>query len=154
MSATLAWRAALLSPLLLPLAGQARDGVRVPSNPLYQQECAACHVAYPPGALPAASWRRLMQNLPNHFGTDASLDPAAVRQLSAWLDQYAATGRRAQQAPPDDRITRSAWFQRKHDEIAPRTWQLPKVKSPANCAACHTQAPQGVFDEHDVHIPR
>ena len=47
----------------------------------------ACHVAYPPGLLPAASWQRLMANLPRHFGTDASLD-AATAQAScrAWLD--------------------------------------------------------------------
>ena len=31
----------------------------VPLLPKYQQECAACHVAYPPGMLPADSWQRL-----------------------------------------------------------------------------------------------
>ena len=28
------------------------------------------------------------------------------------------------------------------------------VGSPANCGACHPQAAQGQFDEHDVRIPR
>jgi hypothetical protein len=28
--------------------------------------------------LPAASWQRLMGNLPRHFGTDASLDAATT----------------------------------------------------------------------------
>src|SRR6476469_2775135 len=81
---------------------------RVPLLPAYRQECAACHVAYPPGLLPAASWQRLMDGLPRHFGTDASLEPAQVRELSAWLAANAATARRAE-PPPEDRITRGAW---------------------------------------------
>lgn len=129
------------------------DSVRVPILPRYQQECASCHVAYPPGLLPAQSWQRLMQGLPHHFGTDASIDPASVKQISTWLEQHAGTGKRGAQ-PPEDRITSSVWFQKKHREIPPKTWQLSKVKSASNCAACHVHATEGVFDEHDVRIPR
>jgi len=50
---------------------------------VYQQECAACHLAYPPGLLPAASWQRPMGNLPKHFGTEASLDATTLQTLSA-----------------------------------------------------------------------
>ncbi len=127
---------------------------RVPLLPKYQQECAACHVAYPPGLLPAASWQRLMANLPRHFGTDASLDAATARELSAWLVAHAGTDQRAREAPPQDRITRSAWFVREHDEVPAATWKLPAVKSAANCAACHPRADQGDFNEHDIRIPR
>jgi len=143
---------------LLAAAGPARaDGDRraaVPLPPKYRAECASCHVAYPPGMLPAASWQRLMQDLPHHFGTDASLDPATVGELSRWLVANAGTSRRGGEAPPQDRITQSAWFQREHREVAAATWKLPAVKSPSNCAACHTTADQGNFDEHQVRIPR
>ena len=61
--------------------------IKVP--PAYTQECASCHTAYPPGLLPAPSWRRLLNNLPRHFGTDASLDAATVRELSGWLQAHA-----------------------------------------------------------------
>jgi len=122
--------------------------------PAYQQECAGCHVAYPPGLLPAASWRRLMDHLPQHFGTDASLDAQTVQQLPTWLAANAATGRRAGEVPPQDRITRTAWFVREHREVPAATWQRPAVKSAANCAACHTRAEQGDFDEDHVRIPR
>ncbi len=125
----------------------------LPLLPQYQQECAACHLAYPPGMLPAASWRRLMNNLPRHFGTDASLDPAAVKTLSTWLISNAGTYKRVREVPPDDRLTRSAWFVRKHDEVRAATWRLPAVKSPANCAACHTGAEQGDFNERNIHLP-
>ena len=74
-------RAAVLIALLAVPLGHALadDAARisgVPLLPKYQQECAACHVAYPPGMLPKTSWQHLMDNLPRHYGTDASLDPA------------------------------------------------------------------------------
>jgi hypothetical protein len=134
--------------------GEHGRSARVPALPQYQAECSACHVAFPASGLPAASWARLMQNLPQHFGTDASLDPATTRQISQWLQANAATGRRAQDTPPEDRITRSAWFVREHHEISSATWQRASICKPSNCAACHTGAPQGRFSEHDVRIPR
>ena len=83
---------------LLALAGVFSAGVladsapaRVPVLRKYQQECAACHMAYPPGLLPAASWQRLMGSLDKHFGTDASLDAASVREISGWLKSNAGT---------------------------------------------------------------
>jgi len=135
-------------------ADDGQRGAHVPLLTHYQSECAACHLAYPPELLPAASWQRLITHLPNHFGTDASLDPALMKELSNWLSTHAATGRRAAEPPPDDRITRSAWFTRQHDEVPATTWKRPSIKSASNCAACHTTADQGVFNEHNVRIPR
>lgn len=151
--------AALALPVLLAAAGGARaDADRSAAapalHPKYRAECAACHIAYPPDMLPASSWQRLLRNLPQHFGTDASLDPATVQELSQWLSAHAGSPRRVGEAPPQDRITRSAWFARQHDEVRPATWKLPAVKSPANCAACHTKADQGDFDERRIRIPR
>lgn len=125
-----------------------------PLSPTYRQECGSCHVPYPPGLLPAASWQRLLEHLPQHFGSDASLDAATLKELSTWLAAYAGKSRRAMEPPPQDRITRSAWFRREHDEIAPTTWTSPAVKSPANCTACHAQADQGDFNEDRVRIRR
>lgn len=122
--------------------------------PKYRQECASCHVAYPPGMLPAKSWQRLINNLPRHFGTDASLDAASAKELAAWLTANARSDKRAREAPSQDRITTSAWFTREHDEVSAAAWRRPAVKSPSNCGACHTQADQGDFNEHDVRIPR
>ncbi|MDO9314073.1 MAG: diheme cytochrome c [Burkholderiaceae bacterium] len=127
---------------------------RAPALPKYQQECAACHVAYPPGLLPAASWQRLMSHLPRHFGTDASLDAATTKEISTWLTQNAATRKRLATPPPEDRITRSAWFVRQHDEVPAATWKRASIKSASNCSACHTRADQGDFDEDNVRIPR
>jgi hypothetical protein len=129
------------------------DGGRsVPMLPKYQAECAACHVAYPPGLLPAPSWARIMSGLKQHFGTDASLDPASVTEISSWLAAHAGGSRRT--AGAGDRITTSPWFVREHREVAAATWRLPAVNKPSNCAACHRGADQGAFNEHDVRIPR
>jgi hypothetical protein len=143
-----------LAAAALAQAAFADRAPRVPLLPQYQQECAACHVAFPPGMLPAASWQRLIANLARHYGTDASLDAATTQELSTWLSSHAGTYKRVRDAPPDDRITRSAWFTREHHEVSAATWKLPAVKSASNCAACHTQADQGDFSERYIRIPR
>ncbi len=153
--ALLALAGALASGLPAPARADGGErAARVPLLPIYRQECSACHVAYPPGLLPAVSWQRIVSTLPRHYGTDASLDPATVQQLSTWLSAHAASPRRMPDAPPEDRITRSAWFVREHAEVSAATWRLPAVKSPAQCAACHTTADQGVFSERQLRIPR
>lgn len=122
--------------------------------PSYQQECAACHLAYPPGLLPARSWDRIMNGLDKHYGTDASLDAATVQQIGQWLQANAGTYKRVSAEPPQDRITESAWFLRKHRKLDAPVWQHTSVKSAANCAACHTRAEQGSFDERELQFPR
>jgi mono/diheme cytochrome c family protein len=141
---------------LWPIAQADDRTAPVPLLPKYQQECAACHTAYPPGLLPAASWQRLMGGLGKHFGVDASLDEASTREISAWLSQHAGTYKRVTDAPPQDRITRSSWFLSKHNEreVPPAVWKRASVGSPANCAACHTQADKGSFNERDIKIPK
>ena len=141
---------------LLTLARADDLGPRGPILPKYEQECAACHIPYAPGLLPAASWQRLMGSLEHHFGTDASLDAASVQEIGQWLNQHAGTYKRVHEPPPENRITRSAWFLRKHraDEVPPELWRHPAVRSAANCAACHTHAAQGRFNERDIRLPR
>ena len=141
----------------LAIASPARADERASAAtllPAYRQECGSCHVPYPPGLLPAASWQRLLDHLPQHFGNDASLDAATLKELSTWLAAHAARSRRAMEPPPQDRITRSAWFRHEHDEVPQAAWTRPAVKSPANCTACHAQADQGDFSEDRVRIPR
>jgi hypothetical protein len=132
------------------------DGRLMPTQvpPVYKQECAACHMAYPPGMLPAASWQRIMLGLDKHYGSDASMAPEQVQQVSAWLKANAGTYKRVREEPPQDRITRSAWFSRKHREVDSAVWKRVSVKSAAQCEACHTQAENGNYDEHQVRIPR
>ena len=95
-----------------------------------------------------------MAKLHQHFGTDASLDAATTADLAAWLKANAGTGRRAAQEPPQDRISKSSWFVRQHDEVAASTWKRASIGSPSNCSACHAEAAKGNFNEHQVRIPK
>jgi hypothetical protein len=145
----------------MALAALAVDTARADSRPMmprdappaYAAECGACHTAYAPGLLPAASWRRIMAGLERHYGSDASLEAADRERIAAWLQAHAGTGRRAAEAPPEDRITQSAWFRREHRRIDAAVWAHPAVGSAAQCAACHRGAAQGDFEEDDVRAP-
>jgi hypothetical protein len=151
-----AWPLLGLAALLLSPLAQA-DRVDAPQLPAYQQECGACHLAYPPGLLPAASWQHLMANLPRHFGSDASLDKAPHQQISGWLQANAGSFKKVARdpsPPPQDRISLAPWFVRKHHEIAASTWQRKAIGSAANCVACHAQAAEGDFSEHGVRVPK
>jgi len=139
---------------LAAASAQADSGrLRSPMNADYTSECASCHLAYPPGLLSAPAWQRLMGGLPSHFGTDASVDPATQAALTAWLVAHAGSTR-VDAAPPQERITRSAWFERKHRRIAASVWQRPSIKSASNCAACHRDAAAADFDDDAVVVPR
>jgi len=137
-------------------AGENRGKPLLPTqtNAKWQQECGSCHLAFAPGLLPAASWRKIMAGLDKHFGTDAALSAQENREITAWLTDNASNRWRAPSAPL--RISETAWFQRKHDghEIPAAVWQRPAVKSPANCQACHVDAEKGDFNEHRIRIPK
>ena len=146
------------APLLPGAAAHAIDvasasGPRLPAavDGAWKRECGSCHVAYPPGLLPANGWRALMRGLDRHFGTDASVDAPTAAAITAFLETHAG---RDVAGPPILRITETPRFLRKHDEIAPAVFRSPKVGTAANCAACHRDAANGRFGEHDVRIPR
>ncbi len=150
---------------LMPLAAMAAGGNRyggedrgsplLPAkvNALWQKECSSCHIAYPPGLLPAASWRSVMSTLDQHFGTDASVSAQERDEISAFLVAGASNRWSASTSPL--RITESQWFKAKHGrEIAPEVWQRAAIKTRANCQACHAGAAQGDFNERQVRIPK
>jgi hypothetical protein len=129
----------------------------------YQTECGGCHLAYPPGLLPTAAWGHVMGTLADHFGDDASLDPATAANLLAHLQAGAADsnpwGRpgaalptQVGEGPP--RITQTRYFLRQHDEVPARLVRdNAQIRSFSNCQACHRGAEQGRFDEDEVAIP-
>jgi len=146
---------------LLLLAGlgtqsaQADELRPVDHNATWQKECGSCHVAYPPSLLPAASWREMMNTLDRHFGTDASLDAAQTKEILNFLTANA--GRRAavgKDGKPLQRITETNWFRHEHDEVPARLWKDARVKSPANCAACHQKAEAGDYSERSLRLPK
>ena len=136
--------------------GEDRGKPVMPStvNAKFVQECAGCHMAFPPGLLPAASWTKMMAGLDKHFDVDASVTPAEATEITNFLVKNASNRWTATTAPL--RITDSVWFKTKHSsrEIAPAVWKRASIKSASNCMACHTGADKGDFNEHNIKIPK
>lgn len=139
-------------------------GLPQATNAKWLAECTSCHMAYLPGLLPERSWRKMMGGLDDHFGENASLDPLTQKEITDFLVKNSADrvpNRRstkilnsipAKAAPL--RVSETAYFTRKHDEIKPDVWKRQKIGSKANCLACHPNAEKGNYSEDEVKIPR
>lgn len=149
------WTASVLMTLVFVAhEAMAESKTFTATNPKWKAECGSCHIAYPPQLLPSPAWRRIMAGLDKHFGTDAGLDAGTAAEIGVFLEQNAASGKRARAGGDTLRITETAWFRREHDEIPAATWKHPGVKTAANCTACHTAAERGDFSERNIRIPR
>jgi hypothetical protein len=120
------------------------------------KECGDCHMAFQPQMLPQRSWIKIMDTLGDHFGEDASLDKATIETIKNYLTENAADagwlsgkfmrGVRDNWTPL--RITEIPYWVREHNEEVPNyAWSDPKVRSKANCAACHPRAKMGNYDD-------
>jgi hypothetical protein len=130
----------------------------MPANATYAEECGACHEPYHPSLLPAASWRKLMSGLDDHFGEDASLPPEESAALTAYLTRYAGeawdteAGREIALVSPENplRITASRHWQRKHHGLPAGAFTAANVKTKGNCSACHADAESGRFADQAI----
>lgn len=140
----LAFTVALLAPLT---AAADEDSVPPVTDPLVKKECGECHMAFQPAFLPAASWRKIMVTLDNHFGEDASLDAGTRDKVETYL--VANAGRsRIDSANSPLRITNLNWFRKEHREgEVKRLRKKHNVKTLADCAACHRGADRGYFED-------
>ncbi|MBI5793084.1 MAG: diheme cytochrome c [Rhodocyclales bacterium] len=143
--------------LLLAVSAHA-DNYSLPKHAVFEEECASCHMAFPPQMLHADSWRAMMGDLSHHFGSDASIDEKRRAAITDFLVTHAGgrkTGTtRDASGKPLLRITETARFEKKHREIAPATWKRASIKSPANCTACHARAAAGDYNERSINIPK
>ena len=145
----------LLSMALLLTMPALADKAPMPADApkSYEAECAGCHMAYPPGLLSQKNWQNIMGGLGKHFGTDASPDAKSQTEITNWLVKHAASKYKYSALAPDNRISKSAWFIKEHDEVRAEVWKRPSVKSAANCMACHKDAASGGFNEKNLQVP-
>ena len=136
----------------------------MPASKVYVQECGSCHTAYAPGLLPARAWRKMMSELADHFGEDASLADPHYFAILKELETLAADGshadmrmRRIQAAIPagesPQRISQTRYFKALHDEVPVKIWRRKGVGAAANCLACHIRANEGRYSESEVRVP-
>ena len=147
----------IFTSLLWATFSHAQRAVPVPALTAYQQECSVCHFAYPPGLLPAESWKSITDNLPKHFSTHVLLNSDTQSLIANWLQANAINPDWVgTQIPPDSRITRADWWQQIHKpskKLTAKVWKNPYIKSASNCAACHRGAPNGEYSAKTVLIP-
>jgi cytochrome c553 len=138
-------------------------GPKLADNVQWREECGSCHLAFHPNLLPSRSWARIMAEQQQHFGADLGLDAPTTATILAFLSAHSADSRATEASfkierslKPQDvplRITETPYWFKKHSEIAAADWQSPQVKSKTNCAACHSDAEAGTFQDAAMRIP-
>jgi cytochrome b len=129
-----------LGAAAVSLAAIPRPGPAQPVDATWTRECGDCHLAYPPGLLPARSWQALLLS-EDHFGEALGLGPDSVAALSAWavprsaeagLDEHAV--RIARSVPPEQvpqKITELPWWKELHQDTP---------EADLRCEDCHARA--------------
>lgn len=106
-------------------------------------ECSDCHMAFPPETLPKATWEKIIGNLGDHFGEDASLDDAAVAIILSYHVKHASdvsSVRAAKKWRTSNKVTRiidAPRFIKKHKQCPDAVWKHAAILSKSNCIACH-----------------
>lgn len=137
---------------------------RLVINKACMKECADCHTAFHPTLMSAASWKRVMAGLNDHFGDVIELDEATRMEIEAFLLSASAERSTTEASrkllyytdaaePALLRITDAPYWKRKHADINADVFKRKSVVSKSNCAACHPWAQAGSFEDRDILIP-
>ncbi|MCP4295927.1 MAG: cytochrome C [Proteobacteria bacterium] len=139
-----------------------RPKLKAVDDPLYQNECNSCHLAYQPGLLPASSWIKVMDGLGNHFGEEIFLTKSQVKSLKNYTKNYAADRSQAirskkvimslQGAIPIQ-VMEVPYIKEFHNKIEKDVISRKKIRSLANCEACHISASAGLYFDKHIFIP-
>jgi len=119
--------------------GEEGGGGFAQMDPTMKTECSACHTAYPAEFLPKESWTLILDNLPKHFGEDASLPAETIAPIRDYLMAHAAPSPATiDPANPPLRITGLDWFVGEHGQrLMKQAKADPAIGSMSNCGACH-----------------
>ena len=139
------------------------NAVRPDSNPVYKAQCGSCHLAYPPELLPESSWLKLLEGIDDHFEESVELDADSQNTIKSHLISNSADHSSTKQAAKimnclnnstPLRITEIPYIIKEHHKINPETFTRKAIGSFSNCAACHTGAEEGNYDDDNVKIPQ
>ncbi len=131
-------------------------------HPLFYDECKSCHTLYPPFLLPQKSWVKMMDDLENHFGDDASLEEEDKISIQNYLVQNSSENSTKESAfkilksiKDEDiiAITKTSYWEQKHDDIDKMLFKNKKIGKISNCKACHQNIEQGLLNDKDIKIP-
>jgi len=131
-------------------------------HPVFHKECGDCHDVYPPFLLPEKSWKRIMDDLDNHFGekiTDANISLSYQASIRDYLYSHSAEhstrevavkmmdslGERRPKA-----ITKTPYWRETHKDIPRSAYKDKKIKDKSNCIACHNDFEFGNMDDMNI----
>ena len=139
-------------------------GAKLPDNELWRNECGSCHSEFYPTLLPARSWKKMMAEQNQHFGSRLELDDKTVATILKFLTDNSADQHQTEaafkieQSIPKNQtpllITETPYWVRKHREVSAADWANPLVGKKNNCAACHADAKQGTYEDGAMEIPK
>lgn len=138
--------------------------MKLSNNQLYTDECGSCHMAYQAELLPRRSWDKMMNELENHFGVDATLNKDDELAIRLYLNTNNSDSKRVygEIRELSDSIHRDSIpiaisslpkFKDEHDEIPKKLIVQKEVKQLSNCNACHLDAKDGLYKERNILIP-
>lgn len=130
----------------------------------FANECGSCHITYPPFLLPKNSWALMMKDLENHFGDDASIDEELNISILSFLEKNSSENSSHQAAVyilkslkennSTIAITKTPYWQKRHEKIDKDIFLSKDVKSKANCSACHQDIEFGLLENSLIKIPK
>lgn len=100
-----------------------------------------------------------MGDLENHFGDDASLDEDVNKNILTFLLKNSAETSTMQASwnflnSIGDKdiiaLSKTTYWERKHKKIPKEVFKNEKVKSVANCKACHSDIEKGLIEDENI----
>lgn len=145
--------------IFAPRVAKAEPLDRQSAEALYRAECGTCHIVYPPGLLPAASWRRMLAGADAHFGETLELSNEDRDRVESWLATMAADVKgggvsakivRSVKGQAPLRISEVPYVRRQHEDIEEAVFRRKSIGSRANCGACHSNAERASFRKNRI----
>lgn len=123
-------------------------------------ECGDCHMVFPPNRLTMNGWKKIVADLGNHFGENATIDATKAKHIEQYLIANAfdakdsvPTKMRLEQWKKKGivdpiRITETPSWQRHHKTNKYRLMSKDVgYERGSNCIKCHKDAERGMYEE-------
>ena len=126
--------------------------------PISYNECKECHMFYPPNITNKKSQMIVLDNLSNHFGTDASLDSDIVAKIKTEIENFAPEKTKpnlegdAKFLAINQSITGTKLWERKHRNFDDKWFKEHRIKK-TDCKSCHTKIENGSLSPFELKVP-
>ncbi|AUC61711.1 hypothetical protein AA637_11375 [Cyanobacterium sp. HL-69] len=124
---------AMANPMAPKSVDKVADNYKV-GKEIYLENCSSCHLAIPPAVLPTDTWKTILENPLNHYGTRLQ---GVIRFNQVLMWQYLSTYSRpisVNETEPKF-IAQSRYFFALHPGV-----DLPSPVSHTSCLECHSRA--------------